>query len=322
MASGAVEKCDNRLRYVAVMLLLSLALFDSWASDTLGIYYANAQMSAYYYTLTMALVLGLFYVVAKFIRGRWRAERFAFFAEAFGLCFVAMSVTMVYSYVAMGFSASRPYLDAELLALDQALGYRWEPVMRWLASVTYMPEALLAAYFSLKYQLIFAVIAFAFTRDYSGFYLMLIMFLLLAIACCALSCLVPAKTAPLFFGVGEPAMPYFALGGNDHFGGVLDALRSGHPMLINRERLVGIVTFPSFHASLAVLLIWVYWRWKWFRGPAVALNLASLPAALYIGAHYLIDILVGALMAAVCIAGVCRMASACRNDANAGSAAG
>ena len=49
---------------------------------------------------------------------------------------------------------------------------------------------------------------------------------------------------------------------------------------------VGIITFPSFHASAAILLAWGFWGVRFVRWPALALNLVMTVSCPFVGAHY------------------------------------
>ncbi len=78
------------------------------------------------------------------------------------------------------------------------------------------------------------------------------------------------------------------------------SLRAGSPMDLQLLALKGIISFPSYHAVLGILLIHA------FRGtplsPAIiALNSLMILAALNISAHYLADIIAGFFVALLSI---------------------
>ena len=62
--------------------------------------------------------------------------------------------------------------------------------------------------------------------------------------------------------------------------------------------------FPSFHMALAILFTWGFWRIPVARWIALALNVAMAAATPLSGGHYFVDLIAGAVVALVCIAGV------------------
>ena len=60
----------------------------------------------------------------------------------------------------------------------------------------------------------------------------------------------------------------------------------------------GLIAFPSYHTANAILFVWALWPLRLLRPVMLALNallIASTPLA---GAHYLVDLIGGALVAA------------------------
>jgi membrane-associated phospholipid phosphatase len=72
--------------------------------------------------------------------------------------------------------------------------------------------------------------------------------------------------------------------------------------------LQGIIAFPSYHAGLAMITLWGFWRsgTKWIRWPGIALALATILSTPVDGGHYLVDVIAG-----LCVAG-CSLALAQR----------
>ena len=76
----------------------------------------------------------------------------------------------------------------------------------------------------------------------------------------------------------------------------LHALREGTLPTIALSEIRGLVTFPSFHACLAVLTAWALAPVPVIGPLAALLNGAILVATLGAGGHYLPDVLAGTLM--------------------------
>src|SRR5208283_1718480 len=108
----------------------------------------------------------------------------------------------------------------------------------------------------------------------------------------ALFAFFPAQSAWVYYNIEPGKIPPFLID--------LNALRSGSLPVVNLQRLDGLITFPSFHTAVAVLLIYAA------RGTP-ALVLATVINALMIlstfteGGHYLVDVVAGAAVALLAI---------------------
>jgi membrane-associated phospholipid phosphatase len=80
------------------------------------------------------------------------------------------------------------------------------------------------------------------------------------------------------------------------------ALRADTLREIDLTRLQGLISFPSYHAAMAVLVGHALWGVPYLRVPAALLNLVMLVATISEGGHYLVDVLAGCVIAAGAIA--------------------
>ncbi|HEV7912004.1 MAG TPA: phosphatase PAP2 family protein [Methylocella sp.] len=78
-------------------------------------------------------------------------------------------------------------------------------------------------------------------------------------------------------------------------------LRNGTLRSINPFDNQGLVVFPSFHTSLAVLCACAAWPLRILRYPLLALNLLIILSSPAMGGHYFIDIIAGIFLAALTI---------------------
>jgi hypothetical protein len=76
----------------------------------------------------------------------------------------------------------------------------------------------------------------------------------------------------------------------------LDALRQGVMTTVPLQNLEGLIAFPSFHTQSAILYAWALWPIKWMRWPAVLFNAAIISTTPVSGAHYVVDVIAGALL--------------------------
>ena len=85
---------------------------------------------------------------------------------------------------------------------------------------------------------------------------------------------------------------------------LIPALRDHLVHRIDLGSLRGLVSAPSFHTAAAILYIRAAWPVRGLRWPLLLLNAVMLLATPVEGTHYLTDMLLGALVAAVAITAV------------------
>ncbi len=90
---------------------------------------------------------------------------------------------------------------------------------------------------------------------------------------------------------GFPASPSQA-----HVQMLIAAMKNGAPLTIAEAP---VISFPSYHAVLAVLCAASLWHWRWLRVPAVVLCAAVCLSAVTTGWHYVVDIIGGIALAQV-----------------------
>lgn len=188
------------------------------------------------------------------------------------------------------------YLDPALAAADRAIVPFLDPeaMYRWCESHPELFRALCRVYTSLNWQPFAALalgVVYGNTRRIDT----------LAAAWAfglALSILpfhfLPAQGVFAFHHFAEAGIGrQFAIHPGGNYPEVLDALRSGAMTRLSLDSVAGLVTIPSFHACAAVILTCAFWPYRLLRWPMLTLNAAMALAAVPVGSHYVIDILVG-----------------------------
>jgi membrane-associated phospholipid phosphatase len=79
-------------------------------------------------------------------------------------------------------------------------------------------------------------------------------------------------------------------------------IRSGEWAALDFSHVEGIVTFPSFHTTLAILLMYAVRNHRWALAVLVPLNMLLIVATLSVGGHYLVDLPAGGAVAIISIA--------------------
>jgi membrane-associated phospholipid phosphatase len=110
---------------------------------------------------------------------------------------------------------------------------------------------------------------------------------------------VPAA-GPWLFHTPDPSIAGGFLPASSTSWPVFLGLRDGTLHTLHGLRSEGIITFPSLHAGLAVLFAVALWRLRGLRWAALLLNILMLVATPLCGSHYLVDVIAGGALAALC----------------------
>jgi membrane-associated phospholipid phosphatase len=227
-----------------------------------------------------------------FVYTRWRpVERLADLAQTAAQLMAFFAAVGVFSYLVSASAA--PLADDALAAADRTIGFDWLAWFSWVHERRIVTLVLKAAYFSAMPQLALIPIYLALTGQAQR-NVRLIWELMLSLAVIVpLSGLIPAASAWVHYAVTDliPAvhMPDFT------------ALRSGTLRQISLARMEGLITFPSFHTTLAVLFVAALRRHGLAFATGAIVNglmLLSIPSE---GGHYLVDVIAGAVVAVAAI---------------------
>ena len=195
-----------------------------------------------------------------------------------------------------------PLQDANLYAIDRALGLDWAAYVRYVNAHPVLAAWLGYGYSMIRWQVFAVPVVLAAKGLYQRIAEFIFAFALALIATTIISALVPAIGVYQQIGLDPASLP------NIEAGAYLEQLRDLPPTRDGTLRHLdllgfsGIVTFPSFHAASAVLYSWALWGARWIRPIVVVANGALLLATPIVGGHYFIDIFAGAAIAVVAIA--------------------
>ena len=209
-------------------------------------------------------------------------------------------VGAILSYI--GTSLNLPLLDARFAHADAAIGFDWLAVLELTDRWTVLGTLLRTAYFTCLPQIVGVFLILAATHQLKRLADFIFLFTATSLVTVVLSSLLPAAGAFVFHD--PPAALRDAVGYDaglwhlKHF----EALRSGAMRAIDPGLIEGLVTFPSFHAALAVITVWAVWCTRFIAYPTLALNVVVIASAVPVGGHYFIDIVAGLAIAAAAIA--------------------
>lgn len=175
-----------------------------------------------------------------------------------------------------------PLQDGLFNRWDLALGFRWIDWAVFIAAHPLLEKVQLFAYESWLWQPAVSVVIFSFWGPKGRNSEFLTAILLALMACIAINLFLPA--------VGPPALN----GLRTQTADIVHALRGGENIVYP---YTGIIQFPSFHTVMALLYIAAH-RGNRYTFPVVlAWNSVMISAIPFAGAHYLVDLPAGAVIA-------------------------
>ena len=219
---------------------------------------------------------------------------------------IMVSAPMVaLTYLAAG--AGFPLQDANLLALDKMFGLDWRSFLDFVNTHPAIGAALGHAYDALRWALVLVPLALAVARRYVRMQQFTLALALALSAMTLISIFVPALGT--FHALGLTAKDSTSVIPAGYLDQLRDLplVRSGALRMLDIDRLVGVIAFPSFHATSALLYAWALWPIRVLRAPNLAINGAMLAATPIVGGHYFMDVFAGLALASCAIMAATRI---------------
>jgi hypothetical protein len=192
-----------------------------------------------------------------------------------------------------------PLQDAMLYALDQRLGVDWQSMMSFISRHGGLRDVLLLAYESFAVQTITTVLILGITGRLVRLKAFVHAFIATTLIAIVVSIPCPA-TGPWLFLDLQPAAANGFLPASASSWPVFLGLRDGTLSTMQGLHSEGVITFPSLHAALGILFSVAVWPAKGIRWCVLGLNSLMLLATPAFGSHYVVDVISGILVAAVC----------------------
>ena len=226
-------------------------------------------------------------------RGRPLAEAVATaFLQMTG--FTLLGVVLAYAIAAH----PAPLWDARLAAIDRALGFDWPVILATLDRSPVLIALLGVAYHSLSVQMMVAILLLGIGGRIQTLRLTVCAAVLSGFATILVSAAMPAMGNLFDPGRYAHLWPSIAWVERDLIAG----LRDGTGRVLDLSMPMGIVSFPSFHATLSALFTWSArdtGRACWPLRLWAALTIVATPV---FGGHYAVEVIAGLLLAPPAIA--------------------
>ena len=245
----------------------------------------------------------IFLGVSAFYR-RFRPDpAIAFGAESCAQLTLVLALGCALSYPLA--TAGFPYCDAALNAADTWLGLDWRSHLRFVNDRPLLATLGGLAYRSILLQLSILFFGLIITSRLLRLQRYVLATALALAATLAVFAFAPAGGTYAFLGIEPDQFSSLSPVTTAQQLALIGALRSGQ--LTHVSGMEGLITFPSFHAAWAILFMWGFYPIRQLRYGAIVLNLCVLASTPIQGAHYFIDLVGGAVVAAIAIYAATRL---------------
>jgi len=271
-----------------------LTLLDALWLAIVGIGVAWTGLFAVLGSVTVLLGLALLFSAVK-PEPKLRAMALS---SAYLAAFTTAAAVLHY----LGATLALPFADPALARFEAAMGFDWRGWVGGLAAHPHLSWWLALAYHSSGPQVGLVVIALSAVSRVARLWAYARLFSLALLASIAVSALFPAIGPYAYYDPHAYPQGHLETVGALWHLDALYALRDGTLPTIALSEIRGLVTFPSFHACLAVLTAWALAPVPVIGPLALLLNAAIIVATLGAGGHYGPDVLAGTLMGVVLVA--------------------
>jgi membrane-associated phospholipid phosphatase len=299
LKSGTVELSpafDPRARWIYAIVALQCsagALLLWWFGYSL-------DASVWQRLPIVALPLALSGMLAR----RYGHPRFGGAVEVIALTYLQAVATVFLLFPLT--EISLPFADPAFAAVDQALGFRWPDFALVFAHDQQAYQISEFIYYSMEWQALLIVPLLFLMRQELRAWRFVTTGALAALMVVIIYPFVPAEGPAVFYGLVPADLPSYGLFPWE-FGPKLEQIRDGNIKRITLEWIFAMVSLPSYHAASAVAFTWAMWPSRWLRWPFALLNIGVGVTSIYVGIHYLVDILAGIAVACVAIGLACRL---------------
>lgn len=208
-------------------------------------------------------------------------------AEALALIVLFTYGTLILQYLCV--SLGPPVIDNILVSLDASLGFHWPDLYSWQMRHPLASFLLAKIYMSYPSQVVLTIVVLGVAKRIDDLAEFVILFMASVVTVILVSTPFPATNPMIHFGIYGPHQESPWL----HF----YSLREGGMRIFDLSNGEGLISMPSLHAADAVLFAYAVRNIRWIFPVSFLLNAAMVYSAIPFGAHYLVDIVAGLLLA-------------------------
>jgi len=271
---------ETQLLWAIIAVVIGIDALWAWLAG-IRITPNLAAISAFF----VFVAINLFYVTVR------SNPLIAVFAASIAQLIASMAGGVVLSYLAT--TTKFPLIDRYLAAADSAMGLDWLWLFTWVREHQEISRVLGLSYTTGLYQMLILMMLLPALGRLERLREFVWLFVLATLITIPLSTVMPAAGAWAYYGVSHLTSNYYL---PDFY-----ALRSGEMHEIAMTKITGIVQFPSFHTSVALILIYVTRGIRYLFPISCLLNIVMIASAPVYGGHHFTDIFAGLAVAPLAI---------------------
>ena len=211
------------------------------------------------------------------------------------------------SYVAASFDL--PLQDRWTDGADRFVGPDWNALLHWTQAHAGLHPLFSLLYLSLLPQTVGVVLILAVAQRFGQMRVFILATIFATLIAIALATAVPAAGVWGYYHLRASEFSAMVPAVHGQYLPVFRGLRDGALRGLVGLGAQGIMTFPSLHAALALILIDAFGQLPVLRWVALVANGVMVLVVPIEGGHYFIDVLAGLVIAAVCLAAARLMVS-------------
>jgi hypothetical protein len=300
-----VRRLDDvgRQEYLATVLLLWATLLlclllDAVAFQLLNIGYDGSGWDDLVMPAAV-LPLGILYSLFRFD---------ALLSSIFkSIAFLGLITPLLiaYTYITAALGTGAPLYDPWFDRIDQILGLDWISYLLFANSLAEKAPALATVteviYGSLPIQLFAVLLVLPILGQYERLQIFCLTFVIGVLIVGAAAGVFPAVGTYDFYRIDPSMHPHLDLVTKSLHLKQYISLRDGTFTTFSIQHAKGIITFPSFHTTLAIFFIWAMWRVPVLRWISLLVNICMIAVTPLHGSHFFTDLIAGAAVAPISI---------------------
>lgn len=215
----------------------------------------------------------------------------------------ALLAAVIVTYCYLGTAAALPLQDAWLARIDRLLGFDWVGFVQFVNSSAVASSLLVEGYRSTPHVLFGTMLWFCVSGQGQRLAEFLALMCLTFIGIAIGMMIWPAEGAYAYYNPPLSIYDNIGAGSGMWHHDLLMAIRTGATTVIDFDAPNSscLVTFPSGHTILAVIMTYALRGSRWTLIPAIIVNGLMLVSTVPHGGHHLIDLIVGGAIAACAI---------------------
>jgi len=197
----------------------------------------------------------------------------------------------------LAISTNLPLLDEHFVQVDKLLGFDWHAYGAFFVERPWLRQITAVVYMATLPMIALTVVGMCLTGRGGRASELVVAVMLSALGAIFLSAVLPTAGGS---GHYQPSVDFYGgtpvLVSPTYMQSFFD-LRSGAETLLSLSDPKGLISFPSYHVALSVLIVLAFRGTGWLFWPVLLINLAVIATTPFDGGHHLADGLGGAILA-------------------------